>query len=437
MENKSQSPEVFAIPSHRMDDLRKKVERFERKAAKLGLPAVSLEITGEKLVEETGKWGEKTGRIFVYTLVELHGEAPVVEGHTFVARVEHTEAGNIVSKAPGAHEVEIPVEFRDGAPTCDHCKTFRRRNDTFILRVDESGKFIRVGRNCLADYLRSKDAGEALSVWALLSDLRRISEDDGEDSEGGCYSSLESYVACAFRSVQLLGWVSKKDAYYSDKTATATDAAFACNPRPQRPEAARAWDLAQPNEKNIEDAKAAIEWAKSLEGASDYEHNLKIACSLEYVKAKNYGIVASVVVGFNRYRERELKRASKADKKESVHFGNVGGRYVRKLTVVRTNSWDSAYGITVLYTLQDGEGNTFKWFSSGGCGHPEERRELDIEDELFFTFTVKAHGEYKGALDTTITRATASVEAPSAKWFNPETGEIFKTKKALNAALAA
>lgn len=432
------APETYRVLAYRMGDLEKKVARFARKSGKLGLVSpVTVEVIGEEIVPERDPFtGLKTGRVFVYKVVELHGEAPVVAGHTFVARIEHTEAGNVISKAPGVRDVAVPPEMRDGPATCDHCKTSRRRNDTFILRVDETGKLIRVGRNCLADYLRTTDAADALSIWSLLRDLAAFNSEEESFGSPNADFSLEHFVACAFRAVELGGWVSKKEAYYEEKRSTASAAAFACGPRPTMCwEAAEGWDEAQPTAANRTEAKEAVEWAKGLEGTTDYEHNLRVVCSLSYLKAKNEGVAASVVLAFRRYREKEIARALEAKRvsKVSGHFGKVGSRYVRKLTVSRISSWDGTYGLTVLYTMEDEDGNAFKWFSSGGCKHPSEDRSLDVGDSLHFTFAVKAHGEYKGRKETTVARATPSVEAPSHKWMNPATGEVFKSKKAMAA----
>jgi hypothetical protein len=435
--------ETYNVLSHRFNEVEKKVERFARKAAKLGLPDVSVEVVGEELVEETDGLGRKTGRVLVFKVIQVHGEAPVVAGHTFVARVEHTPAGNIISKAPGVVDVAVPAEIRDGAPTCDHCKTNRRRNDTFVLREDATGAFIRVGRNCLADFLRTADAAEALRLWSFLSDLAVMSRDMDEPTSGfgsGHFDlSLTHFVACALKSVDLDGWVSRKAAYNDESvTSTATSAAFAANPRPNDRYSGPEWDKAQPSEDHFAEAKLAAEWAKNLDGSSDYEHNLKVVCSLSYVGTKNLGVAASVVMAFRRFRERELAQeleAKRAASKPSGHFGAVGSRYFRQLTIARVNSWNNDYGTTVLYTMEDAEGTAFKWFSSGGSDHPTKDRSLDVGDELFFTFGIKGHGEYKGRKETTVTRATASVDTPTHKWANPDTGEVYKTKKAMKADL--
>jgi len=440
MENTTPSTDTtYDVLAYRFEDLEKKVEKFARKANSLGLPPVSIEVVGEKLIPVLDeRTGLPTGRVRVYKVVKVHGEAPVVAGHTFVARVEHTEAGNIISKAPGLEGVVVPASMRDGEAYCDHCRTHRRRNDTFVLREDTTGSLLRVGRNCLADYLRTADAAEALRLWAFLSDLSTFGRDSDEEGGGGCREGDPStlhFVACTIRSIELSGWVSRKVAYENDAQSTASEAAWASGPCPRDSKATIEWTKAQPSEENAKEAAAAIEWAKALEGNSDYEHNLKVGCSLGYVRGKNTGLVASVVVAYRRFREQELAKEREASKKgSSGHVGVEGHKYSFQLTVTHVSSWDSAYGVTVLYVLEDASGNVFKWFSSGGCDHPVQERKLEAGDCCYFTFTVKGHGEYKGRKETTVTRASASEAMPSHKWFNPATGEVFKSKKEMAAA---
>jgi hypothetical protein len=431
----STEPTVHEISEFRFDELLTKVEKFSRRAAKLGQAPVTLEVVGEKtrpvLNPETGK---PTGAVRVNKLVVVHGKAPVVAGHTFIAKVEHTEAGNIMGKAPGCEGVAVPTEMRDGKPVCDHCKTNRQRKDTFILRRDEDGSLIRVGRNCLADYLRTEDAAEALRLWALLREIQSAAgSQDEEGSWGGssyCYPGIVTFVACVIRAITLNGWTSRKEAYEQDKQSTASQADFACGPCPSREESRKDWQEAQPTEDNVVEAAKAIEWAKTLAGDSDYEHNLKVACSLDYVKGKNFGLVASVVVAYRRFVEKELAKTREVSA-PSTHFGKVGRRYVRKLTVTNTSSWDSDYGVTVLYVMADAEGNVFKWFSSGGCRVNDVS--VKVGDEFWATFAVKGHGDFKGRKETTVTRASLSVEKPEPKWVN-EVGEVFKSRKEMQAA---
>lgn len=430
------APETHDVPVYRLPALDTKLEKFARRAEKLGMTPITYEIVGEKSVR-ISRDGYSTGRVMRIAVIKLIGSAPVLDGYTFVARTEHTLAGNILAKAPGCEHFVIPTELRDGGAYCDHCKTARNRTDTFIIKTPE-GSLMRVGRNCLADFIRSEDAATAIALWAIIADIRRPISDEEYEPSASPDMSLPVFVAAAFRAVSLNGWVSRKEEQEGEKSSTANDASFACSDPPRNPKMYAQWQEAQPTEADYASAKEALEWARSLQGASDYEHNLKTVCSLNYVTPRNIGIAASVVVAYQRDVQRKLAEARDL-RADSVYFGEAGKRYLRKLTVTKLSTFSNAFGVVFLYTFEDEAGNQFKWFSSGGSSAPvQPTRDLAVGDTFVFSFTVKNHEEYKGTKGTVIQRASAaeSVEAHKAKWLHPVTGEVFGSKKALVAATA-
>jgi len=91
---------------------------------------------------------------------------PRIAGCEFLARIEHTPAGNLVSKIGN---VSVPEKYWTAQPICEHCKQSRNRRDTFLLnKLDngvDAGNLIQVGRTCLADYLRSADHQAASGIY--------------------------------------------------------------------------------------------------------------------------------------------------------------------------------------------------------------------------------------------------------------------------------
>ena len=429
---------TYTIPESNMPALQRRIDAYARRSAKLGLDPLTVEVVGERTVSFKNAWGQECFRLF--KLVEASGNAPVVAGYTFVARVEHTEAGNIISVAPGARDIAIPANVRGDASTCDHCSLRRHRIDTFLLREDSTGNLIRCGRNCLADFVRSPDAAAAIGLFQFLSHLADASVDldgDGELEDGqraaaggASYDSLTCYLAHVSRAIRLHGWTSRSSARYdvNAQVATADDALACMGRRPAGDDAGAAWDEAQPLAEDTADVEATLTWVASLSGDSDYEHNLKTACALDYVKPRNMGIVASAVAGYLRHRDEATRRAVEV-KLTSDHFGVAGCRYRRQLTVTQLASWEGEFGTTVLYSLQDDAGNVFKWFSTGDC-------DLEVGATRWFVFTVKSHDAWEGMLQTVITRGRISKGEPGFRWVGTE-GQIFKTKKAMTAEAVA
>lgn len=106
------------------------------------------------------------------------------------------------------------------------------------------------------------------------------------------------------------------------------------------------------------------------------------------------------------------KQAIEHETEKDEYFGEVGKRYknipiqfIRKIA-----SFDSVYGITVLYKIVLATGHVLTWNSSNGIKIPDERGNdifLTSDDGKLFkniTFTVKNHKEYRGQLQTVVTR---------------------------------
>lgn len=175
-------PRTFAVWKGHINDLMKKLHTIERKAQKYGCP-ISYKQVGETTKEiPTGEVDPVTGKpTFVtckFVLIQAEGTVKINDWE-FVATVEHTQKGNIFSKA--LTDVEIPVRYRTTPCTCEHCNTKRIRSNTFIIRNTKTGDFKQIGRSCLKDYTGGLSAETA--VW--YASLKNVFEEYREPSLGG------------------------------------------------------------------------------------------------------------------------------------------------------------------------------------------------------------------------------------------------------------
>ena len=131
------------------------------------------------------------------------------------------------------------VEFRrvPGGKTvarlaCEHCGQDRRRNDTYVLQSD-SGAWKQVGRNCLADFLRSDDASGLAEYAEILADIDEFMSEFEDEPEGGggrgyqYFSALAllTQVACCVRAD---GWCSRTEAKDGFGKEATVDTALLC-----------------------------------------------------------------------------------------------------------------------------------------------------------------------------------------------------------------
>ncbi len=390
---------TWKIPADRFSELSRRVDSLNKRVKKCGHGGLNVEIVREE--KETLKVGN-TERVYHWSYVKIVGEIPVVDGWQFIARIEHHgELGNIISRAPSAYDIELPNDLQTADPTCDHCGYKRNRKDTFVL-LNSENTFKRVGRNCLADFLRGSDPELVLKLWSLLSSIHSLlSEFSNEESFGGggaWHIGTTSYLAATVSAIRNCGWVSRKAARESGdvKRPTTSDINFIINKCPEG-KLAEEWRRLQPEKEDYEEAGEVIVWVQDLAERTDlneYLNNLRIAVSLGYVEYKHEGLVASAVATYRR--EMEAKRDQES-RPESNWVGEVGKRIELELEVRVVRFIESDYGVRTLLIMNDSNGNDFKWLASGS-------KDFKIGTKLTGKCTIKEHSLYKERKVTELSR---------------------------------
>lgn len=397
----------WLIREDRFGELMHEAAKLIKRASKTDtLPLAVTELErGQIRRRETCEGGVERDRVTPWVRVRIEGQAPVIAGFAFVARVEHHgEAGNIVSKAPTTHDVILPESLRTAAPVCEHCATTRKRNDTFVLQ-SEFGTFHQIGRNCLQDFLRGTDPDAALRMWRLLSQfeclLASCDEDGGFGGGGRDFDSTLTFLAAACATIRRDGWLSMTTAREQERTnqATANIASMLCGRKPLGWTDSE-WQAAQPEEQDRELAQEVIGWAQGLgdrDNLSDYLHNVRVGVAIGYVHHKIQGVVASAIVAYKRELEQEVNRKRRAARGPGVHVGTIGKRIPLTLTVIRVRETVNDWGAKTILALEDDDGNEFVWFASGVLG-------FDAGDVVTGKGTVKQHGSYNGRAQTVLSR---------------------------------
>ena len=344
-----------------------------------------------------------TGRARVWFTVTVTGAAPKLAGWSFVGTLNLVNAEGttleIIRALPGR---EVPREFRGRGPVCDHCKTARRRNDTFVV-CNEAGVHKAVGRNCLADFLGHKNPHAIAALaefWFAIETIGRDSESDSEPGMGGgCkYWSLEHYlsvVACAIRGY---GWLSKAKARETDASPTANIAWGAMVHPKSRADFER--DCGPVSEADAATAAAAMAWAADLHNTAadlnDYLYSINVIARSAVVEGKTDGLAASIVSGYLREVDRAAMAAREAN---SVYFGEIGKRAEFTLTLATApRCFETNWGGSWLYKFTDPAGNIGAWWAG------DNALEIEVGETKVFKATPKKHEEFRGVKTTTLSR---------------------------------
>lgn len=440
---------TYTIIENNRENLEKLVTKFAKRAARNGLAPITVAFGAprieerEKIVVTEGEGESFEGQPMRHTVrervclidVTVEGEPPRLPGgYSLVGTVEHNVVDgawmNLVNPAP---EREMPLDARTAAPTCDHCGKARRRSTTVVVQA-EDGTLKRIGKSCVALYLPGVDVDALLAFMAAHGAIQAELEGGSDDDEFGGYRAprveyIDDVLAAGAAVRRLFGWVTAKTASDTNEASSASHVANLLG-KPDKYQARLVRDMRDAAEKagedtnvagtwwpvNDADKAAAVEiraWMKDgVSGRNDYRYNLAVLAAGDTFDANRMAMVVSAVGSFYNEQDRIVERkAQAAAMGESQHVGSLKQRLNLELSLLtcRAFSHDDLYGTRYLVKFVDRSGNQFAWFT----GRPVEM----ARDEFHVVrATVKAHTEFKGVKETTITRADvgAKVEAVAA-----------------------
>lgn len=397
---------VYQIPGHRLEEALARLQTLARKASRYATRPVTVEYLGgpvvqERLLTPQNPYAESRRVRIPFHYIRVQGEAPRVQGWTFVATLQHAgEAGTIVRAIPGA---VIPEEFRHSTPErCDHCQASRLRRDTYVLR-HQDGRHQQVGSTCLQDFLGGVDPATVARLCERLALLQEalggfmgLGDRAGED--------LLEYLGHVAEAMMQYGWKSRAQARQDFGTATADVARNTMYPPPGSRQGER-----PPSAEAKAEAFAALEFtrerleAKAEQGPlSEFEHNLNVVVSADFIETRSFGIAAYTVQYRRREMEHEARVAAQTARDAgrlgvSEHVGQVGQRIqIRHLTVERIIVRENDWGTSHIHKMVDAQGNQFVWFASGAP--LDEGRTYDVKA------TVMGHAEFRGVKETKVNR---------------------------------
>lgn len=408
----------WEISARFMPYLQEKINKLNRKSAKLGTPPITLTKTGEEIRKITS---EVNGEELLVQIIKikLQGSAPVLDGWQFVATIEHIPGGNMIYKVPGL-DLKTPLTtiFKNQPPTCDWCKINRSRLETFLIRklvngVPVEGKC--VGRTCLKDFLGGNDPQKYLAYAKSLTDIIGMLaefEAAGAESPHPRAAHADQYVeAFGFlcrvaTNIRNFGWISAAKAREQGRSSTTSDALIDISNaqkgnQPKKSIEQEDKELAQKTidwaqndlPKKIEEItnKIAAGTASSFEQQSvDYLNNLHTALQSNYLTWKQARIAGSAIIAYKKETEWKDKQKEQASK-SNEWVGQLGGKISKlHVTLKGKNTFQTDYGMSTLVRFEDDVGNKLAWFAT----NTDSLGDWDIGTSMNIDGTVKAHQFY-------------------------------------------
>jgi hypothetical protein len=391
--------QTYRALQFQMPSVYDRVEKANRKLAKLGLDVFQVRVVSIETATKTDQFGNRVERTMVnYELVRP--DINRIAGWTFVARLDVLADGSFVTAVMPGQELN---GYRPATQTCDHCGIDRYRKATYLLRHDD-GEIKQVGSTCLAAFL----GVEVLGLWALEwePEIEVGDDDDLGGTTGGGWvrtdTPLDVIRAALAVSQDGRGYVSRATSEIRGGTATASLVFELLYPSKRMQDKPEPWfTLAREalrTEENETLGREVLEFAKNIEGDSDYATNLRALASQERIEARHFGLVASTVASWYRNTHERVERQTVKTVNEWV--GKEGDKLAGiKVTVTGIREMENQWGTTTLFTFKDEQGRVFKWFASGIFNDVTEGDKVTI-----VRATVKKHDEYNGTKQTVLTR---------------------------------
>lgn len=336
--------------------------------------------------------GQHTVKVRVVRMVAGGEEIVKDGGWTLVAVVDWLDGNPVVRCFPGEGLGVMSYSLHHRGPVCDHCKLHRDRNQTIILRHDQSPAKVQVGTTCLKEYTGIDPAyALALAGWyqatGEAANTTRYEED--------LYGFLD-WVAVAVRVTG--GFVSRRQADLAEERGERRPRTTAEEAGTLRQEAYNNPAAPRPAEEDQTLVHKVVSWVATLDPEeSQYNANLRAIFNSGILIPRHTGLAASAVGSYMREEQRATEaRIKAATTRPSEWLGAEGQRVTCQYTVTGCTVNEGAYGTTWIYRLLTAGGDRATWFST--------RDALTVGETVTLVGTIKKLETYRGEKGTVLTR---------------------------------
>jgi len=368
----------YLLPEY-VGRLESRIAPLNKRADKLGLTRIQMVVTDDyiQVIDSQAKKFR----------VNLLSAPVVISGWRVVGVISILDNGEALLTG------NVPEEYRNHANTCDHCGQNRARKVTVLLQ-DGEGNLKQVGRACLKDFTDTTNP-EKLADWYQDILEIEIEDDEGSEFEGG---GTRVTHFDTLRVLAVAAAVIRIDSRYVP-TSAVNDSVPSISTAYKVRSIVEGKGTFEVTEEDSSKASRVIVWGRGKTGESGYLGNVAAALAGPVLEYRTFGIAVSAVAAYYR-SEREAADDIRRAENPSVHFGTVGRRESFRLKPVFRTVTENDYGYKTVLAFVDTAGNRATWFASGIVDSPE----VDSEGFATCKATVKSHGEYKGELQTIISR---------------------------------
>lgn len=367
---------TYRIPEANLSTLQSRMTQLARRCIRIKVEAPKLTVGAFEDIKYRNEEGfDRVRRVYTVTL-ESAGR-PKINGYEFAAVISPVTdedgklIGNVMRRVPG-FEGDIPTKFREATNYCDHCKTERRRLETFVIygpNVKGAKDYRQIGRNCLRNYLGLCDPDMLAAMAEILISADELAEMSEREGFGGGRIMeripMDDVLTVAASAIRLYGWLSNKSAQEHGKTSTSGRVREWIYGNVKTREAFEHKLIATDEDKAL--AANTYEWLQSLSIhiQDDYRYNLALLAQSVSVSSKNFGIAVSAINAYSKEKEFEIRRNARIESDSKSNFiGTVGERItLENTTVLYHTTFESQFGVSHFYKMKS-QDNIIVYFAS-------------------------------------------------------------------------
>jgi hypothetical protein len=354
--------------------------------------------------------------------------------------IGHTE-GFIIPVDP---DNDLPEEFDAKDTTCDHCKTRRRRNKSFLIQNNE-GEWKRVGGACVKKFLGVNPESFFKIIQAYrdfqISDLRSCDE-HGNPYHRNLWNpelqavDIEKIISMVATQIDLDGkyikneWKEEVTGYgyggreytrmvrtnSGESTSDGVKETFRLIESPLYNETEYTIDS-----ELIEDVykywnSIEVKGTTHIETRWNHETKEEEEVQVTYFsgyeeflnRTKKYGQkkririmdISQIIPSINAYFQWKAKQGEPV----SEYVGTVGEKTSMEVTIVEISGFSGSFGWTNIYKMIDCDNNQITKFGTINKRYLVDGDDIEKGSVLKFKAEIKKHEEFRGNKQTTIGR---------------------------------
>jgi hypothetical protein len=382
----------FEVVASHLEYFKERVEKFNRKATKLGIELLSCEFS--EMWYRTFEI-ENTNRFYIkefYTATVTFPDLKLNEEWELIGAIDNTLSINNYNFITPFSDVDL-TEYMNVECSCEHCKRAMNRNKLFIIQ-DVLGNRKLVGSTCVRDFL-GHDIKGALFMAGLENELMLSCGDPDDEKDKNEGARLEFAINAILGAI-----IFKQRRYYSTKkeeengfstAGIALDCIFEILSGKEKPFPIKSEEIDADTKIITENLNGLIEQMIFGKIENTFDQNIAIMAKCGYVPFKRFSLIAGYV-GMWWIKNKDVA-TSDYNPKLSEYIGNEKEKVTIPCVVDKVVESNSSFGGYLVFGHIVDTNNKFMLYTTNKNEMFEVDRNGNItknEGEFVLTATIKA-----------------------------------------------